>query len=168
MKSQHQRVGVFVDASNLYHSAKHLFGARADFGKVLETAVGERQLIRSIAYVIKAQNPEEEKFFNALLKQGFEVKVKDLQVFAGGQKKGDWDVGLAIDAIRLSPKLDVAVLASGDGDFVPLLEYLKHHGLIVEVMAFGESASLKLKEAADEFIDLSKDTRRFLRDIRRR
>lgn len=168
MRNKDQRVAVFVDASNLYHSAKHLYQARADFGKILEAAVGDRKLIRAIAYVIKAQNPEEDKFFDALTKQGFEVKVKDLQVFAGGQKKGDWDVGLAIDAIRLATKIDAAVLASGDGDFVPLLEELKSRGLVVEVMAFGESASMKLKDVADSFVDLSKEPKRYLRDIKRR
>jgi len=102
-------------------------------------------------------------FFDALEKQGIEIRSKDLQVFAGGSKKGDWDVGITVDAIRLSSKLDTVILVSGDGDFVPLIEYLQlSAGCQVEVMTFGKSASQKLVEAADEFFDLDKNPRKFL------
>lgn len=162
IKHKEQRVGVFVDVQNLYYSAKNLYQAKVNFAKILEIAVSGRKLIRAIAYVIRAQNPEEQRFFEALDKQGFEVKMKDLQIFFGGMKKGDWDIGIVMDIIKLSSKLDVVVLVTGDGDFVPLVEYLSNHGQFVEVMAFGESASAKLKEEANEFIDLSKDKNKFL------
>lgn len=150
-----QRVAVFADVSNLYHSAKHLFGSRVNFRTLLTEAIQGRHVVRSIAYVVRAGEPEEQAFFDALTKASFEVRIKDLQVFAGGTKKGDWDVGIAVDAIRLAPSVDAIVLATGDGDFVPLVEYLKlHFGIQVEIMAFGRSASLKLKEAADDFVDL--------------
>jgi len=162
-----QRVGVFVDVSNMYHSAKHLYQTKVNFGRVLKEAVGNRKLIRAIAYVIKAKSLEEENFFEALSKQGFEVKSKDLQVFLGGQKKGDWDVGISIDAVLLADKLDTVVLVTGDGDFIPLVRYLKlNKGCLVEIMAFGESCSSKLKEEADRFIDLSENKRRYLLPIR--
>jgi len=162
IKHPDQRVGVFVDVGNMYHSAKNLFGARVNFGKVLEAAVAGRKLIRATAYVVKSQSAEEESFFEALDKQGFEVKMKDLQVFVGGMKKGDWDVGLAIDAIKMSLALDVIVLVSGDGDFIPMVKYLQYHGNQVEVVAFGETTSSRLKEEADSYIDLSADKRSFL------
>lgn len=150
-----QRVAILVDVANLYHSAKHLFNARVNFKALLDAAVIKRQVVRSLAYVIRTGEAEEQAFFDALTKASFEVKMKDLQVFAGGTKKGDWDIGIAIDAIRLAPSLDAVILATGDGDFVPLVEYLKFNfGVQVEVMAFDRSASLKLKEAADDFIDL--------------
>lgn len=150
-----QRIAVLVDVANLYHSAKHLFGSRVNFKELLETAVAKRQLVRSIVYVVRTGESEEQAFFDALTKASFEVRMKDLQIFAGGTKKGDWDVGIAIDAIRLAPSLDAIILATGDGDFVPLVEYLQlHFGIQVEVLAFGRSASMKLKEAADDFIDL--------------
>ncbi len=162
IKHKDQRVGVFVDVANMYYSSRNLFGSRTNFGKVLETAVADRKLIRAIAYVIKAEAPEEAKFFDALDKQGFEVKRKDLQVFVGGAKKGDWDVGITIDAISMATKLDVVVLVTGDGDFIPLIEYLQFLGQRVEVMAFSETASKSLIEAADDFIDLSADRSQFL------
>lgn len=162
IKHPDQRVGVFVDVQNMYYSAKNLYGAKVNFNNILKTAVADRRLIRAIAYVIKAEAPEEQSFFEALDKQGFEVRMKELQIFWGGQKKGDWDIGLAMDAIRLLPRLDVIVLVTGDGDFVPLVEYLKYHGSLVEAIAFGKSASSALKEKADDFFDLSQDPKKYL------
>jgi uncharacterized LabA/DUF88 family protein len=161
IKHPAQRVGVFIDTQNLYHSAKHLYKARVNFGKILEEAVGGRILVRAIAYVIKTETGEEKNFFDALTKMGIETKVKDLQVFADGAKKADWDVGLAIDAVKLAPKLDTVVLVTGDGDFVPLIQYLDMHAVQVEVISFGKSSSGKLKEAAHAFTDLSDDPGKF-------
>ncbi|HOF42258.1 MAG TPA: NYN domain-containing protein, partial [Candidatus Moranbacteria bacterium] len=141
-KFKEQRVGVLVDIQNLYYSAKALYGKKVNFQRVLEDAVGDRKLIRAIAYGIKTIERQEDKFFEALEKQGFEVKSKDLQVFAGGVKKGDWDVGITVDAIKLSKSLDVIVLVSGDGDYIPLVQYLQSTtGCRVEGMAFLESTS---------------------------
>ena len=162
IKHKEQRVGVFVDVSNMYHSAKSLYDAKVNFKEILKTAAAGRKLIRAISYVLKSNNPDEQGFFDALAGQGFSVKMKDLQVYYDGTKKGDWDVGLAMDAVRLAPKLDVVVLVSGDGDYVPLVEYLQHQGVLVEAMAFRESASGKLIEAVDEFIDLSEEQEWFL------
>lgn len=157
-----QRVGVFVDVSNLYYSARVMYNRKVNFKAVLKEIVGDRKLIRAIAYVIKAESPEEQKFFDALDSIGFEVKSKELQVFYGGHKKGDWDVGIAMDTIRLAPKLDVVVVVSGDGDFIPLVDHLKSIGQKAEVVAFGRSASGKLREIADNFIDLDGSKRKFL------
>jgi uncharacterized LabA/DUF88 family protein len=159
---QEQRVGVFVDVANMYYSAKVMYQRKVNFKAVLEAALGDRSLIRAIAYVIKADIPEETGFFEALEHIGFEVKSKELQIFYGGNKKGDWDVGIAMDTIKLAPKVDVVVIVSGDGDFVPLVEYLQSIGQKVEVIAFGRSASGKLVEAADKFLDLDKETKKFL------
>ncbi len=158
-----QRVGVFVDVQNLYYSAKHLYNSKVNFAQVLKAAVGNRSLIRAITYVIKADVGEEQNFFDALEKIGYEVKAKDLQVFAGGAKKGDWDIGLAMDTIELAPKLDTIVIVSGDGDYVPLVQHLRHAlGCRIEVIAFGKSSAGSLREACDQFTDLDLDKRRYL------
>ena len=155
--NKEQRVSVFVDVQNMYYSAKNLYSAKVNFAQVLRNAVMGRKLVRAIAYVIKADIKEEKNFHDALEAIGYEVKSKDLQTFAGGAKKGDWDIGIAIDAIELANKLDTVVLVSGDGDFVPLVDHLKRAmGCRVEVLAFGPSSSGKLREAADEFIDMDK------------
>ena len=163
IKHKEQRVGVFIDTQNLYHSAKNLYHARVNFGQIMKEAIAGRSLIRAIAYVITTESGEEKTFFEALEKLGIETKTKNLQIFAGGSKKADWDVGLAVDAIKMAPKLDTVILASGDGDFVPLVEYLKiHEGCQVEVIAFGKSSSQKLKENADDFIDLCEHPKKYL------
>lgn len=164
IKHKEQRVGVFIDAQNLYHSAKNLYnGSKVNFGEVLKEAVGNRVLIRALAYVITTESKEEKPFFDALLKIGIETKTKDLQVFFGGAKKADWDVGLAVDAIKMSPKLDTVIIVSGDGDFIPLVEYLQtNEGCQVEVVSFGRSSSSKLIDKADDFMDLDNDPKKFL------
>lgn len=148
------RIGVFVDVQNMYHSAKNLYSARVNFNELLKTITAGRELVRAVAYVVKSDTGEEKAFFEALEKSGFELKIKDLQVFPGGMKKGDWDVGLAIDAISLSKQLDVVAIISGDGDFEPLVNYLKFNGLIVESAGFKRSTSSKLAEVSHNFIDL--------------
>lgn len=163
IKHKEQRVGIFVDVSNMYHSAKNLYKKRVDFKEILKEAVAGRKLIRAIAYAIKTETEEETPFFEALSKQGFEVRMKDLQIFAGGAKKADWDVGITVDAIKLGNRLDVIVLVTGDGDYIPLVNYLQNtRGCLVEVMAFHQTASSKLIEESDDFTDLSK-SRKFLR-----
>ena len=162
IKHQGQRVAVLMDVQNLYHSAKNLYGARVNFGAILKSAVSQRNLIRAFAYVVRTKTGEEKPFFEALTKLGIETRVRDLQDFFGGLKKADWDVGITIDAIRIAPSVDAIVLASGDGDFLQLIEYLKNQGKRVEVVAFGRSASSKLKEEADEFIDLGQSPAKYL------
>ena len=164
-KHKGQRIAVLIDVQNLYHSAKNLYRARVNFRAVLKLAVGERNLIRAFAYVIKTKSGEEKAFFEALIKLGIETRVKELQEFYGGFKKGDWDVGITIDAVRISPSIDTIVLASGDGDFLQLVEYLKNQGKRVEMIAFGRSSSAKLKEVVDEFVDLGKNPRKYLLKI---
>ena len=163
IEHKEQRVAVLVDVQNMYHSAKNIFGARVNFKEVLKSAVGPRKLIRAVAYVVNTETREEKSFFDALSKAGFEVKMKDLQIFVGGMKKGDWDVGIAVDAIKFSSSVDAIVLVTGDGDFIPLVEYLRlNKGIQTEAIAFDKSASAKLKEIVDDFIDLGKDKNKYL------
>jgi len=162
IKHKEQRVGVFIDTQNLYHSARNLYQARVNFGAVLKDAVAGRKLVRAVAYVITTEAGDEKNFFEALSKIGIETKTKDLQIFPGGAKKADWDVGLAVDAIKMSPRLDCVVIVSGDGDFVPLVEYIQTIGVQVEVVSFGKSTSGKLREATDDFVDLSSEPKKYL------
>ena len=162
IKHKEQRVGVFIDTQNLYHSARNLYQARVNFGAVLKDAVAGRKLVRAVAYVIRTEAGDEKNFFEALTKLGIETKTKDLQIFHTGTKKGDWDVGLTVDAIKMAPRLDSVVIISGDGDFIPLVEYLQTIGVQVEVVSFGKSTSGKLREAVDDFVDLSENPRKYL------
>lgn len=163
IKHKEQRVGIFIDTQNLYHSAKNLYNSKVNFGQIVKDALAGRALIRAVAYVITTESGDEKSFFEALSKVGIETKTKNLQIFAGGAKKADWDVGLAVDAIKLAPKLDTVIIVSGDGDFVPLVEYLKtNEGCQVEVISFGKSSSARLIESADDFLDLDQNPRKYL------
>ncbi len=181
LQHKEQRIGIFVDAQNLYHSAKNLYHGRVNYQELLRHLGAGRKVIRMIAYVVRSEgieevgttpaqpprlrvhNPREggetvsgeAAFFEKLEESGLELRMKDIQIYHGGTKKADWDVGMAVDAIRMAPSLDVVILVTGDGDFVPLVDYLKWGlGKQVEVAAFGRSASLKLKEACDYFINI--------------
>lgn len=164
IKRPHQRVAVFIDTQNMYHSAKHIYGARVNFGAVVDGAVANRPVIRAIAYVAKSKTGEEHGFFEALVQHGIELKVKDVQEFASGEKKADWDVGMAVDAmaISMSGRVDAVILVTGDGDFCPLADFLKANGILCEVVAFGSSTNAQLKERADSFLDLSSDPETYL------
>lgn len=162
IKHPEQRVGVFIDVQNLYYSAKNLYHAKVNFGNVVQAALAGRKLIRAIAYVVRTETGEERPFFEALKSFGIETKERDIQVFLGGAKKADWDVGIVVDAIRISPTLDAVVIVSGDGDFIPLVQYLRNQGRQAEVVAFRETASSALIEEVDAFIDLSSDKDHFL------
>ena len=161
-----QRVAMIIDTQNLYHSAKNLYKAKVNFANVVKAALGDRKLIRAISYVVNTESGEEQPFFEALEKVGIEIKTKDLQIFYGGAKKADWDVGMAVDAIKLSSKVDAIVLATGDGDFIPLVEYVKSQGCQVEGITFGRSALSRFKEVVDDFIDLDEDPNAFLLGFR--
>ncbi len=168
MVNKEQRIGVFVDVQNLYYSAKNLYNAKVNFANVLRTVAQGRKIIRAIAYVIKTEAMKEKTFFEALEKIGFDIRAKELQIFYGGAKKGDWDVGIAMDIIELAPKLDVVILVSGDGDFVPLLQHARSSGCKIEAAAFGRSSSSKLKEVVSKFYDLDKDKGKYLmRNLKR-
>ncbi len=157
-----QRVAVIIDTQNLYHSAKNLYKAKVNFEHVLQSAVQDRKLIRAVAYVVNTESGEEQPFFEALEKVGIEIKTKDLQIFYGGAKKADWDVGMAVDAIKAAHKVDAIVLATGDGDFIPCVEYVKSLGCQVEAITFGRSASSGLRAVVDDFIDLDENPSEFL------
>ncbi|MES2314634.1 MAG: NYN domain-containing protein [Patescibacteria group bacterium] len=163
IKHKEQRVGIYIDAQNLYHSGKNLYHSKVNFGAIVKDALDGRKLVRAVAYVISTESGDETGFFDALTKVGIETKVKDLQIFSSGAKKADWDVGLAIDAVKLAPKLDSVILLTGDGDFCPLVEYLQmNQGCQVEVVSFGKSTSSKLIEVADHFMDLDEEPAKYL------
>lgn len=159
---QHRRVGVFIDVQNMYYSARNIYGSKVNFGNIVKAGINNQQLVRAIAYTISTKTGDELPFFEALHKMGIEVNMKELLEYEGGQKKGDWDVGITVDIIRMLDMLDVVVMVSGDGDYVPLGEYVKNRGRIFHVVSFRESTSSKLVDCADIYTNLSDDLNTFL------
>lgn len=159
---QNQRVAVLADSQNLYHTAQSMYTRNIDYAALLEECVSDRELTRAIAYVIRADAPEEESFFEALVDIGFETQIKDIKTFADGSKKADWDVGISLDAVTLASHVDAVVLCSGDSDFSRLCSHLRHEGVRIEVFGFGPSTSEELITAADSFVDIGEHEDQFL------
>jgi uncharacterized LabA/DUF88 family protein len=157
-----QRVALLADAQNLYHTAQSLYSRNIDYSALLEKGASDREVVRAIAYVIRADSPDEESFFDALIDIGFETKIKDIKTFGDGSKKADWDVGMALDAVTLGSKVDVVVLCTGDGDFSRLCSHLRHEGVRVEVFGFEQSTAEELIAAADSFVNMTERRETFL------
>ncbi len=149
-----QRVGVCVDVQNMYYAARNIFNGRLNFQLLLDTIVKGRQLVRAIAYVIEDGVRDQSSFFTVLQSCGFDVKKKPLRIRADGTSKGDWDMGIALDALALSEKVDVIALVTGDGDFTDLVYFLRSRGVRVEVYSFPRSTADSLVKATDQFTPL--------------
>ncbi len=155
--AKNARVGVFVDVQNMFYSAREYYDGKVDFQKILETSVRGRSLITAIAYLVCVDDVDQTAFISVLERLGFVIRMKYLKRRADGSGRGDWDMGIAIDALVRAPKLDVAVLVTGDGDFVELVHALKSQGVTVEVLSFPQNTSEDLKRAADLYIPMDAD-----------
>lgn len=153
----HQRLAVLVDVQNMFYSAKALYQKKLDFEGLMGKVVAGRQLIRAICYIVQSPEVDQTGFINLLHQIGYEVKSKDLKKRPDGTAKGDWDMGIAIDAIALSSRVDTVALVSGDGDFSDLVRHLKAGGVRCEVYGFPGSTSEELRYTATEFIPLGSD-----------
>ena len=152
-----QRLGIFVDVQNMFYSAKSLHQSKVDYGKLLAELVTGRKLVRAIAYVVQKPDVDQSGFLEALRRAGYEVRRKELALRDDGSTRGDWDVGMTIDALSLAPKLDTAVLVTGDGDFALLAEALKARGCRVEVASFEQSTSNELMRCCDQFMPMGSE-----------
>ncbi len=148
---RNQRLAVFADVQNMFYSARNYYYAKLDFGKLLSAIVRERQLIRAIAYVVETKEIDQSGFKSVIEYIGWEVKSKKLKSRPDGSTKGDWDMGIAIDAISISTRVDTIVLVTGDGDFTALVNHLKASGVRVEVHSFPKNTATELIEAATAY-----------------
>jgi uncharacterized LabA/DUF88 family protein len=162
-----EKVAVFVDGANLYHSIKSYYKGILDYGVLLTAAVDGRQLLRATFYIVEKQEVDESSsarsFVYNLNKFGYKVRSKPLVVHetlsADGERvishKGDWDMGIVVDMMRLANHADTYVLVSGDGDYVEAIEYLQSEkGLRVEVISAGQCTSQALLNVCDTHTDL--------------
>lgn len=158
--SPQQRVGVFIDTQNLYHSARDFYERNVNFESLLRYAVGGRQLVRATAYVVEREGDTSAwPFIYKLSTIGYRVRRMTLSLKETTDEgkpiyEGNWDMGIAADMVRLMHTLDVVVLGSGDGDFVDIIEVLMERGIRVEVVAFKETTAQKLVDAVDRFVHL--------------
>jgi len=149
-----QRVGIFIDVQNMFYAAKHLYGSKLNFARLLDYIARDRPLTRAIAYVVQTPEIDQSNFLAMLRSNGYEIRSKDLKQRPDGSAKGDWDMGLALDALAMSERLDVVAIVSGDGDFVDLVNFLKARGVRVEVYSFPYSTAEELRYAATEYFQM--------------
>ena len=169
MRDQRERVAVFVDGANLYHSIKNYYKGVLDYDRLLAAAVGERKLLRATFYIVEKQETDEgtassRSFVYNLNKFGYKVRSKPLVVHETlspeGERtfshKGDWDIGIVVDMMRLADHADTYVLVSGDGDYVEAVEYLQsERGIRVEVISAAQCTSQALLDVCDLHTDLA-------------
>ncbi|HVF09689.1 MAG TPA: NYN domain-containing protein [Abditibacteriaceae bacterium] len=149
-----QRVGIFIDVQNMFYAAKHLYNSKLNFARLMDYIARRRPLVRAIAYVVQTPEIDQSNFLTMLRSNGYEVRSKDLKQRPDGSAKGDWDMGLALDALAMTERLDVVAIVSGDGDFVDLVNFLKARGVRVEVYSFPYSTAEELRYAATEYFQM--------------
>ena len=153
-----KKVALFVDVQNVYYTTKQAFGRNFDYNRFWSRATDDRQIIKAIAYAIDRGDKKQHEFQNILRAIGFEVKLKPFIQRSDGSAKGDWDVGIAIDALEYSADADIVVLVSGDGDFDLLVNKLRvDKGKVVEVYGVSTLTSASLVNAASRFIPIESD-----------
>ena len=150
-----RRIGIFVDVSNLYYCiGKKWEGRKLDYEKYLEVVQGEGIKIRAIAYGTQIGD-EATNFIVALKHFGYETKYRQPKILRDEVRKIDWDVGIAMDVVRMFSRFDVVVLGTADPDMVPLVEFIQERGAIVKIVACG--ISRELKDVADFFYEVTED-----------
>lgn len=148
---QREKIAVFIDSQNLYYSARMMFNGKVNYETLLRRITGKRHLVKAFAYIVQPPDGDVKPFATSLERIGYIVKIKDVRTRADGSAKANWDMGIALDILGIIDYVDTIVLASGDGDFVPLLEYLKGRNKRVEVFSFANNTAYDLKEKADRF-----------------
>ena len=149
------RVAVFVDVQNVYYTVKQIYGCHFDYRAFWDQVTTGREVVRAFAYAIDRKDQKQIRFQQILESIGFEVKLKPFIQRSDGSAKGDWDVGITLDMIELANEVDVAVLASGDGDFDLAVRKLRDaHGVEVEVYGVRKLTAASLIQAATRFVPI--------------
>jgi len=149
---------ILVDVQNVYYTTRQAFNRRFDYNKFWSTVTSEGQVVKAIAYAIDRGDKKQREFQNILRAIGFEVKLKPFIQRADGSAKGDWDVGIAIDALEYAAQVDSVVLVSGDGDFDLLVDKLRvDKGKHVDVYGVAPLTADSLARAASRFVPIEGD-----------
>lgn len=152
-----ERIAIFVDSQNLYYSARMGYAAKVNYEKLLKLITENRNMIKAYAYIVQAPDGDVKPFATSLERIGYIVKIKDVRTRSDGSAKANWDMGMALDILGILDRVDTIILASGDGDFVPLVDFIKTKNKRVEIFAFAENTAYDLKEKADKFEPLGEN-----------
>ncbi|WP_444936507.1 NYN domain-containing protein [Microbulbifer sp. JMSA004] len=147
-----EKVAIFVDVQNVYYTCRQIYKRNFDYNKFWQEITNNRKVVKAIAYAIERGDKKQQEFQNILRSIGFEVKLKPFTQRSDGSAKGDWDVGITIDAIEYSSFVDTVILVSGDGDFDILAHTLRvNRGKNIEVYGVPELTAGALINAASKF-----------------
>jgi len=148
-------VSLFVDVQNIYYTTRQAYHSHFDYNKFWAEATKNRQVVKAIAYTTERGDEKQRQFQNILRAIGFEVKLKPFIQRADGSAKGDWDVGITLDAIEYAQDSDVVILASGDGDFDLLVTKMREkHKATVEIYGVPKLTAKSLIDAASRFVPI--------------
>lgn len=141
----------------MFYSAKYQHNSKLNFGKLKEITIGPRQLTRAICYIVQTPEIDQSNFIKTLEGFGYECKSKELKIRPNGSAKGDWDMGISLDALALAPRVDVVAMVTGDGDFSELVWRLRSQGVRVEVYSFPASTAEDLMQSATQYYPLGSE-----------
>ncbi|WP_086775923.1 NYN domain-containing protein [Vibrio coralliirubri] len=153
-----ENIAILVDVQNVYYTTRDKYRSNFDYNQFWYVATEGRNVVVANAYAISSQDPKQRQFHHILRGVGFNVKLKPFIQRRDGSAKGDWDVGIALDAIELAETVDTIVLVSGDGDFEILVERIKERfGKPVEVYGVPGLTAQNLIDSASKFVPIEKD-----------
>lgn len=150
-----RRIAIFVDVQNVYYTCKEKYRKKFDYNHFWRTVTANKQVVCANAYAIASKDSGQRQFHHILRGIGFEVKLKPFIQRSDGSAKGDWDVGIALDAFEKAPEVDDIVLLSGDGDFEILVERIQQRfGKKVIVYGVPGLTAHNLQAVADSYVEI--------------
>lgn len=150
------KIAIFVDIQNIYYTTRDVYSRSFNYRKFWQALSAQGYIVHAHAYAIDRGDAQQQKFQNALRHIGFNVHLKPYINRSDGSSKGDWDVGIAIDVMEISSKVDKVVLLSGDGDFDLLLKKIKTvHGVSTCVYGVEKLTAKSLVDVTDDFIPIT-------------
>ncbi|MFT5573928.1 MAG: uncharacterized LabA/DUF88 family protein [Cryomorphaceae bacterium] len=150
-----ESVSILVDVQNVYYTTKQAYGRHFDYNKFWASATNGRKVVKAVAYATDRGDVKQRQFQNILKAIGFEVKLKPFIQRSDGSAKGDWDVGIALDAMEYAALSDTIILLSGEGDFDLLAGRIRTKlKSRVEVYGVKKLTADSLIKAASEFIPI--------------
>ena len=153
-----KKAAIFVDIQNIYYTTKEAYNRHFDYNKFWASATKDREVVKAFAYGISRNDEKQKQFQNILRGIGFEIKLKPFIQRQDGSAKGDWDVGITLDAIEYAADCDVVILVSGDGDFDLLAQKIRDRfNVEVEVYGVPSLTANSLINAATRFVAINDD-----------
>ena len=153
-----EKISILVDVQNVYYTTREAYRRNFDYNAFWAQVTKNREVVNASAYAIAREDEKQKQFQNILRAIGFEVKLKPYIQRSDGSAKGDWDVGIVLDAMEYAEDSDTIVLVSGDGDFDLLAQRIRSKkNASVEVYGVEQLTAKSLIDSANKFIPIRSD-----------